>query len=65
MARLELSEEEVRTLAQVLDYALSELRMEIADTDRKDFREGLKAQKQTLASILDRLRGSESDPATA
>ncbi|NOY46416.1 MAG: hypothetical protein GXP50_13345 [Deltaproteobacteria bacterium] len=65
MVRVELSEEEARTLAQVLDYALSELRMEIADTDRKDFREGLKAQKQTLAAILHRLRGSESGPAAA
>ncbi|WP_025321837.1 hypothetical protein [Deferrisoma camini] len=65
MARLELSEEEVRTLVQVLDYALSELRMEIADTDRKDFREGLKAEKQTLSAILERLRGAESGPAAA
>ncbi len=65
MARLELSEEEVRTLVQVLDYALSELRMEIADTDRKDFRERLKAEKQTLSAILERLRGAESGPAAA
>ncbi len=63
MAQLELSEEETRTLVQVLDYVLSELRMEIADTDRKDFREGLKAQKQTLSAILHRLKEAEGGTA--
>lgn len=59
MVRLELTEPEVDVLKEVLEYALSELRMEIADTDRKDFREQLKAQKEALTGILERL-GAES-----
>ena len=42
MSQIELSEAEVTTLQDVLDSYLSELRMEIADTDQREFREGLK-----------------------
>ncbi|GAB4246603.1 hypothetical protein [Deferrisoma sp.] len=55
MVQLELTQSEAAVLKEVLEYALSELRMEIADTDRKDFREQLKAQKEALTGILERL----------
>ena len=48
MSQIELSDAEVTTLQDVLDSYLSELRMEIADTDRMEFREGLKAKKKLL-----------------
>lgn len=49
---LELSEEERRILEEVLDAAVSDLRMEIADTDSYDFRQMLKGRKQTLIKVL-------------
>jgi hypothetical protein len=55
MVRIELSEADVATLKDVLDSYLSDLRMEIADTDRMDFREGLKDRKKVLESLLDRI----------
>lgn len=55
MTELKLSDDEVETLRQVLESYLSDLRMEIADTDRQDFREMLKARKATLLRILEGL----------
>lgn len=54
---LDLTTEEKRTLIDVLGSYLSEMRMEIADTDSiTDFKEGLKAKKEVVAKILDALR---------
>ncbi len=55
MIRIELTDEEGGALQELLEYALSELRMEIADTDRKDFREKLKARKQLLMAVQKKL----------
>lgn len=55
MPSLELTDDEARTLAEVLESTLSELRMEIADTDRQDFREMLKERKEFLQELLVRL----------
>jgi len=60
MPRLDLTTEEARALREVLDHHLSELRMEIADTDSKDFRDGLKASKDALLRIQGKLAGEES-----
>jgi predicted metal-dependent HD superfamily phosphohydrolase len=60
MVRIELSEADVATLKDVLDSYLSDLRMEIADTDRMDFREGLKDRKKVLESLLDRIGAAGS-----
>lgn len=43
---------------EVLESYLSDLRMEIADTDNKDFREELKTRKAALKKILDGLKKS-------
>lgn len=50
---LELKEEERRILEEVLDAAVSDLRMEIADTDSYDFRQMLKGRKRTLMKVLE------------
>ncbi len=55
MGSLDLSKEEKDTLADVLEGYLSDLRMQIADTDSSFFREELKAKKTILIGILDRL----------
>ncbi len=60
MVRIELSEADVATLKDVLDSYLSDLRMEIADTDRMDFREGLKDRKKVLESLMDRIGAAGS-----
>jgi hypothetical protein len=55
MRSLELSKDEKDTLIDVLGNYLSDLRMQIADTDSSFFREELKGKKMILVGILDRL----------
>ena len=49
---VELSSEEVEMLQEVLESEISDLRMEIADTDRLEFREQLKERKETIRKLL-------------
>jgi len=53
--RIELTAEEAAVLKETLDSFLSDLRMEIADTDRMDFREGLKRRKALLMRVQESL----------
>jgi predicted RNA binding protein with dsRBD fold (UPF0201 family) len=55
MVQLTLTTEEAETLREVLDSYLSDLRMEIADTDAMEFREKLKEQEASLRKLLQRL----------
>jgi hypothetical protein len=55
MIRLELTETEAVVLKEILTYYLSELRMEIADTDSLDFREGLKRREVFLKNLIEQL----------
>lgn len=55
MPTLELTEAEVATLRTLLEEAVSDLGMEIAGTDQKEFRESLKDKKQLLLRILERV----------
>lgn len=55
MTRLELTDHETAELCDVLASYLSDLRMEIADTDTQDFRERLKAREALLKDLLRRL----------
>jgi hypothetical protein len=52
---LHLDPEEVTTLAAVLDRYLSDLRMEIVDTDNPEFKRQLKAEQHVLEAVLTRL----------
>ena len=56
MAQLNLTDKEAATLRHALEIYLSDLRMEIADTDAQDFREGLKAEESTIKRLLEQLR---------
>jgi len=53
--RFELTAGEIEVLEEFLRREISDLRMEIADTDQKDFREILKAKKETLKTIRGKL----------
>ena len=52
MKQLNLSETEVVTLKKTLESYISELRMEIADTEEMDFRDELKKEEVILIKIL-------------
>jgi hypothetical protein len=54
MHHLDLNSEEASVLRETLENYLSDLQMEIADTDRLDYREQLKHRK----SILQRIAGA-------
>lgn len=53
--RFELTAEEVKILGETLRREITDLRMEIADTDQKDFRDILKGKKETLKTIMGKL----------
>lgn len=55
MCTLELTDAKAELLKEVVDYYLSELRMEIADTDSLDYREKLKEKKKALVEMSDGL----------
>jgi hypothetical protein len=50
-----LTQEEATALKDVLSHYLSDLRMEIADTDSMRFREGLKRKEVMLKKLLQQL----------
>ena len=52
---LSLSDEERDALQQILSSYLSDLRMEVADTDSFDFREKLKSRERFIKDLLTRL----------
>lgn len=52
MFQLDLNSEEKDTLISILESCLSDLRMEIADTDSQDYRDVLKQRKGILLKTL-------------
>ena len=56
MIRVELKEAEAAALVKVLDYYVSELRMEVAGTEQKDLRDALKSEEDALKSVLQALK---------
>jgi hypothetical protein len=55
MPSLTLEREESEMLREILESYLSDLRMEVADTDSYDFREMLKRKEVFLKDLLTRL----------
>ena len=55
MVLINFSSEELTMLKEILESYLSDLRMEIADTDKKDFRDVLKKRERFLNDLLDLL----------
>ncbi|MBI2311130.1 MAG: hypothetical protein HYU77_01310 [Betaproteobacteria bacterium] len=56
MTHLELNVEEQEILADALESFISDLRMEICDTEQMDFRLNLKNQERILQRVLGHLR---------
>ena len=56
MIQLELDDKDAATLVKVLNYYISELRMEIADTGRKEMRDTLKTEEAALKSLAEHLQ---------
>jgi hypothetical protein len=59
---LQLTTAEASLLANVLEQARGELSMEIQDTDSSRYREGLRAQKDVLASLIEKVRKAVPAP---
>jgi len=49
---IHLTDDEAALLREVLDRTLRDLNYEIADTDRSDYREGLRERREHLTKIL-------------
>ena len=60
MAQLTLTDEETEALVLLLEGNLADLSYEIADTDRKEFREQLKSRRDLLANILKEIKQASS-----
>jgi hypothetical protein len=52
---IELTSEQTQMLREILADYLSDLRMEIADTDSMDFREALKHRREFVQELVERL----------
>ena len=61
MSTIKLTPEELELLRDILETTLSELRMEIADTDNSNFKNGLKNRKRVMTDILEKLPQSRKD----
>jgi len=61
MVQIEVTEIEIDLLREILQKSLSELTLEIAFSDRRDFREFLKRRKEFMEGFIQRL-GSERAP---
>lgn len=55
MIQFMITEEERELLMDILETDISELRMEIADTDRREYREMLKNREVLMKNIQQRL----------
>jgi hypothetical protein len=62
MAQITLTQEEVAALRDILSSYLSDLRMEVADTDSMQFREGLKRTEVLLKKLLQQLDAELTAP---
>ena len=62
MAQITLTQEEAAALREMLGNYISDLRMEIADTDSMQFREDLKRQEVLLKKLLQQLDAELAAP---
>ena len=59
MKQIELTDHEVEILAGILEFYLSELRMEIVDTKRIAMRASMKGEELFIKDLLNRLKSGE------
>ncbi len=55
MTRIEFTTEEAQTLSEILESYLSDLRMEIAATENRDWRGIMKERESFIKDLLGRL----------
>jgi hypothetical protein len=58
MYELRLTPEEKETLQKVLEGYLSDLRMEIVDTDTSAFKDELRHERETINILLNKLKNN-------
>jgi len=61
MARLDLNEREADALREALEDYVSDLRMEIANTDSQDVRDELKEREALLKGVMGSLQSVDAD----
>ncbi len=65
MIQLTFTEEEREVLFDILETDIAELRMEISDTHRREYREMLKHREALMKSIQQKLQQEETESAAA
>ena len=65
MIQLKITEEERELLIEILENDISDLRMEIADTDRREYREMLKNREALMKRIQQKLEQALAKKATS
>jgi len=55
MASLEFSQQEIDMINKIVKSYLSELRMEIADTDQSSFKNGLRKEEELLNKLIEKM----------
>ncbi len=55
MIQIDLTEEETEILREILESDISDLRMEVANTDSMEYRERLKMKKSVLLKVVSRI----------
>ncbi len=59
MASLEFSQQEIDMLNKIVKSYLSELRMEIADTDQSSFKNGLRKEEELLNKLIEKMGSND------
>ena len=65
MIQLMITEEEQKLLMDILENDISELRMEIADTDRQGYRDMLKNREILMKNIQQKLEQAPAEKESA
>lgn len=63
MIRLKLDENEREVLLQLLENCISDLRVEITDTDNLDYKNMLKGRKAVMIKLLEALQSTKTNRA--
>lgn len=63
MLRIELNDEQAEVLRELLHQQVSDLGMEIAATERLEFRDQLKQRRKRYNEMLEALQRARSQPA--
>ncbi len=58
VVQLTLTDTDAATLKKALETYVSDLRMEVADTDAQDFREDLKQEESVIRRLVEQLGGA-------